>query len=226
MFSKLKNSIYDLLFPPYCISCTQVGSFLCPKCSKEIVRLSVQYCPFCRKPIRNGQTCPDCKEGHHLTGCVAYGYYKNPILKEVIHNFKYEGVTSLSDILAPYLCGLVREEKIKFDIVVAVPITIKRLNDRGYNQAEILARKVAQELKETYFEGLKKQKETKPQVGLKRRERISNLRGAFLVEGSVKAKRILLIDDVLTTGSTLDECARVLKKAGAKEVYGLVLARE
>jgi ComF family protein len=117
---------------------------------------------------------------------------------------------------------------IEFDLIVYAPISRRRRNERGYNQAKLLAQELSQQYGKPVINALIKKRHTKTQVGLRRIDRLDNLSGAFEVKNGLelKGKKILLIDDVLTTGATLDECAKVLKSAGARQVWGAVLARE
>lgn len=146
-----------------------------------------------------------------------------------MHSYKYEGVHSLSDDLAPFLFNLIGREKIFFDVVSFVPITKKREGWRGYNQAEILAKAIAEYFGKPLAPTLKKIKETKTQVGLPKKKREQNLKGVFKLAANkpgVEGKRVLLVDDVVTTGTTLNECARVLKSAGARSIWAITVAKE
>lgn len=158
----------------------------------------------------------------------------NGVLLEAIHKLKYNGKTSLAKPL-----GLMMAEKLSsalsphssvltFDLIVPIPLHKKRLKERGFNQSLLLAREVAKRhhIKMDYL-NFKRVRFTEPQINLKGDERLKNVRGAFLVKDArvFKKMRILLIDDVYTTGATVMECSKVLKKAGAKDVYVLTLAR-
>lgn len=138
-------------------------------------------------------------------------------------------MAALSDILAEELLASLRKEKLSWDLVAFVPITRKRQAWRGYNQAEELARALANISATKLAPSLSKKSNTRPQVGLSQRQRRQNLVGKFSYQGKkelIAGKRILIIDDVATTGSTLNECAKVHKQAGARSVWGAVLAKE
>jgi competence protein ComFC len=156
------------------------------------------------------------------------GYFKDERLKEIIHVFKYQDLFSLKDYLAGELLELINKEGLVFDTISFVPLSKKRLIRRGYNQSQIIASELSRLTKADLYQDLVKIKETKTQVGLTRKERIKNLEGAFALKNERKlaGKRVVLIDDVITTGATLDQCASVLKKAGAREVWGLTVAKE
>lgn len=224
MLAKLKNDILDLMFPARCLNCGKLGRFVCEECLSRIVRIKRQSCPFCHSESEEGRSCLPCRRTHRLWGVMAFGFFHDPILKQVIHRYKYEGISAAGGELAKMLAPLVREA----DVLTFVPVSRRRRNERGYNQAEILAAELSSLLCVPIYKGLKKIKQTKRQVGLKRKERLANLEGAFVATDTetVAAKRVLIIDDVLTTGATLEACARILRAAGAKRVRGLVLARE
>jgi ComF family protein len=168
-----------------------------------------------------------------LEGIWSVGVYDG-VLKELIHQFKYKEKKYLANPLGKLLVDFVgkylKEER--FDYIVPIPLNKTRQKKRGYNQAELLARVLGEAVDRPILTHLvKRRKKTKPQFGLNRDERFENLSGAFEISESGKedvvaiaGKTILLLDDLATTGATLDECAKALKKAGVNEVYGLVLA--
>lgn len=224
MLRKLKNDILDLIFPANCLNCGRLGYFICDSCRGKIIKIKKQSCPFCHRESVGGRTCLRCRPSHRLAGVVALGFFHDSVLKEAIHHFKYEGISAAGRELAEMAAPLVGE----VDVFAFVPISKRRYNERGYNQAEVLAVELGLLLQKPLYRGLRKTRHTERQVGLKRRDRLKNLRGAFVVRDKelVQGKRVLLIDDVLTTGATLEECAKMLRQAGAKRVTGLVLARE
>lgn len=229
MLQKVKENILDLFFPPKCITCGKTGTFLCSDCLDEIIFTTSQVCPRCNKISGKGKFCARCRGYVDLSGVVAAGYFKDPYLKELIHVYKYDGVFGLSGVLSDFMVKILKEEEIKFDAITFVPCTKKRESTRGYNQAEILAKDLARKTGKPTGQLLRKTKGTKTQVGLKRKDREKNLKNAFKLLGDskqIKGKRILLVDDVITTGTTLNECAKVLRSAGAKEIWGAVIARE
>jgi len=149
---------------------------------------------------------------------------------EAIHQFKYAGRTHLADSLGPLLASFakVRMETTLECLTIPVPLHPKRLREREFNQSLLLARHVASLLgTELDFLSLRRIRYTQPQTGLRSEERKRNVRKAFEItnQEAVKGRIVLLVDDVTTTGNTLNECARVLKRAGSKGVFGLVLAR-
>lgn len=192
------------------------------------MRVQGQTCPLCNMITSKGRACVACQKRHFLNGVLSVGYFKDERLKKIIHAFKYQDLFSLKDYLAGELLELINKEGLEFDLVSYVPLSKKRMIRRGYNQSQMIASELSQLTGVCLYQGLIKNKETKTQVGLTRKERIKNLEGAFIVKNKerLEGKKIVLIDDVITTGATLDQCAQVLKIAGAKKVWGLTIAKE
>lgn len=207
-----------------------------------------QVCPECAKLSEHGEYHPQCKEGIALKGIIASAYFEEGPVREMIHNLKYNGVTELAEPLAKLMSEALEKSEIRilkseqniqkknsqFDIrhsdfvISYVPLHWHRQATRGYNQAELLAKIVGEKTGLEVLDLLKKVKNTTRQAELSGEKRRKNLKGVFRPRKSPKSLKnltIILIDDVCTTGSTLNECARVLKKAGAKEVWGLVVCR-
>lgn len=239
--------ILSVIFPLNCLGCNQSGLLVCEKCLNSIDSLEFQECPGCRRRSVRGIFCGEkCRQRLFADGCcfnqliVCSRYDKNGLLKKIIERFKYKFTEELSGVLSGMI--VLQAEKLfkkndqdsaKMAVetwIVPVPLHKKRRKERGYNQAELLSLglvdsfgwKIVRLLKRTFY--------TQPQAHLSRKERLKNLKDAFVlrkgVDGSFLAgKRIVLTDDVCTTGSTLNECAKVLKKAGAEEIVALVLAR-
>ncbi|OGY53750.1 MAG: hypothetical protein A3H67_02105 [Candidatus Buchananbacteria bacterium RIFCSPLOWO2_02_FULL_46_11b] len=216
----LKKFILDLLFPIECLGCKQEGEWLCPKCLKKI------GIDFSGRPF-----VPDL--GGELRGVWVASDYKNPLLAQTLQVFKYKFIPDLGQILGRLLTDFLKykiknKELPDFDLVLAVPLAKKRKLWRGFNQAEILARAVCRELGREYGDKIINRKfHVHPQVGLKLAQRLVNVKDIFTVNDELKVenKKILLVDDVVTTGATMNECAKALVLAGAKEVWGLVVAK-
>ncbi len=227
MLKEVKAIIIETIFPKTCLSCGKIGDFFCQQCQAKIRKIELPLCPFCRRISAQGHSCLKCRQKKALNGATVYGYYQSQPLKLAIKALKYGNIFGLSEYLAKILIEKIEKDNLQFDIITSVPISKKRLRERGYNQTELLGRVIAEYFKKPFFMGLIKAKDTLPQVGLKRTERLYNLKNSFVVTaGDIKDKKVLLIDDVLTTGATLNEVAKVLKKAGARQVWGAVLARE
>lgn len=246
---QIKEFFLNLFFPSGCINCQKEGSYLCQDCLSLIDIPQNQYCPFCYPPkiVLDGRICYLCrKKGKKLAGLFFAAPYQNFIIKKLIRQFKYEPylkglAKTLSSLIIEHLQLFGKKPDFFQAILVPIPLTKKRLKWRGFNQAEELAKELSlflpgrlAKLKEAgrniplANDILLKIKETLPQVELSGKEREENIKGAFICKNPDKArgKKILLVDDVFTTGSTMEECARVLKMAGAKEVWGIVVARE
>lgn len=155
---------------------------------------------------------------------VAVHFGRGPV-RQLIHELKYGGLTELARFLGEMLVSSAQYNELSGSVVIPVPLHLNRLASRGFNQAELLAREVAERLNLSCQLLLARSKDTTSQVYLTREQRLGNVRGAFVAKGDVENKRILLIDDVITTGATLEECARALKQARARQVWALVVAR-
>lgn len=194
-------------------------------------------CPSCEKPAIGGATHPLCKKRYGLDGLWSLGVYKDS-LKKAVQKLKYKFVRELGEVLVdlmieywakytPRLIDEVKKDGGEGWVVVPVPLHSKRQNWRGFNQSALLGKMLANKLGLEYQEVLKRIRYTKPQVGLKSSLRKQNIKGAFTLNTKYLSlnTRVLLVDDVWTTGSTLKECCYVLKKGGAKKVWALTLAR-
>jgi competence protein ComFC len=218
--------ILDLLYPPTCGGCEKPGERWCENCRKQVKR-SALVCPICGGVDGQGQICADCQLNpppfQALRSCSTYA---GP-LREAIHRLKYQKDIGLGEILANHLIELYLEQAWEIDLVTVVPLSRKRLQQRGYNQAGMLARPLALYIKKPYQPGiLKRIRDTTSQVTLNAQQRSRNVAGAFQANAKMAAgKKILIIDDVTTTGATMQACSSELLDAGAEVVYGLTLAR-
>lgn len=228
--AQLIEKAVALLFPSTCPVCAQPSdrygsSPLCSSCWRTITPMKGNRCPVCALPLAGENTlrCVSCiSREPAFCATYAYGLYDGA-LKEAIHSFKFQGAARLARPLGEFLCGLDIPEA---DYILPVPLTKKRLLERGYNQCLLLARRLSQGLAIPLKANLLQKKEETPvQATLKRTKRLTALEGAFRVTGSVEGARLILVDDVMTTGSTLRECARTLRDAGAGEIRVAVLAR-
>jgi ComF family protein len=230
----LKEWFLNLLFPRSCLGCQREGSYLCQDCLATLEISEYQYC-LCKKPKRLALAgkCRSCYQ-KKLNGLYFATSYQNKFLQKLIHHFKYDPyVKELSGSLASLIIAHFQlSSKIpQFGqdwILIPVPLSRKKERRRGFNQAKEIAQELSSRLNLPLIDGvLLKFKETPAQVDLEEKARMENPRGAFLVKNSekIKNKKILLVDDVYTTGATIEECARVLKEAGAKDVWGVAVAR-
>lgn len=230
-----KEFILDIIFPKYCINCGKEGGYLCPDCFSLIDIFEQQYCPFCFPPkiVFEGKTCISCKKFKKLNGLYCAASYDSFIVKKLINQFKYgphikELSKPLASLIINHLMNLNKLSTFNNFSLIPVPLHKKKLRQRGFNQAQELAKELSETLKIPIINNvLIKIKQTPAQMELKKEEREKNIRGVFSCQKPdlIRDKKILLVDDVLTTGSTMEECTRALKGAGAKEVWGIVAAR-
>jgi len=233
----MSGLLLDLLFPkkPYCLTCgcklTAASQILCQDCRSKIIPLKDPLCRKCSKPLqvkRNDALCHDCQaDFHSFVQARSYGYYEG-MLKQLIYEFKYHGRQELAEVLGNLMFELLKQLSWpNFDYIVPLPLHPKRLRERGYNQAYLLARVIAKQSGIPLYTGLVRVKATEHQTLLDKTLRKQNLIGAFKVidRCKVKDKTLLLVDDVYTTGATSGECSNSLLQAGAKAVYVLTCAR-
>ncbi len=220
-FKVIAKNILNLIYPVHCAGCGKAlsvdsGASLCAGCLGSI-KTSPFLGPIARDPRRYFTLA--------RSACIYEG-----VLKELIHSFKYKGKISLAQTLSHYMTELASRDKFMLECINAVsfvPVQDGMLMNRDYNHSQVLAGLVAREFGLPLLDSLKKVRRTRPQNELSREERLVNLIGAFNVRDkrAVHGMKILLIDDVMTTGATLDECARTLLEDGAKEIRCLTLSK-
>ncbi len=217
--------LMQLLVPLACTSCGREGSALCRTCG-ETWRLRVQQCAGCGVASWQGRTCERCCSRalsgvDQLAGVSVALHYDGPV-KQAVLDLKFQALRWAAPDLARFFEPLWEQER--FDAVTSVPVSPGRYRERGYNQSELLARAVARRSGIPYLPLLARQS-SDHQLGLGRAERLRRVGGVFYGLHGLSGERVLVVDDVVTTGATLNECARVLKTAGASTVWGLALAR-
>ena len=229
----------NFLFPKYCINCKKLGDYICSNCFSFISFDQTSICSSCNRPSINGLTHPKCQTKYGLDGIFSTLSYKG-VVKKLVYNFKYNPyLADLKNLLTElFYEGLIQKEDFyniykKFSnnlIFVPVPLYRAKERARGYNQAEILAGELSKKFNVRTFSVLKRIKKTVSQVGLSKIERKKNIKDSFEInqnlKSAIKDHYIFLVDDVFTTGSTLIEASKVLKRNGAKKVWGLTLARD
>ncbi len=211
--SQIYDRLLDLVFPPRCPGCRARGMLLCPRCLERCRRLRVDLPEPATREHRNALL---------LTTVGVYQY--DAPLREAIHTFKYRRRRTLAGPLGSLLVEALPDRVRACDAVVPVPLHTGRLRERGFNQSALLAAAVGAALGKTVADGLWRTRATAHQVGLDTAAREANVRGAFAWEGGTAPRSILLLDDVLTTGATMRECARALRAAGAREIHAVALA--
>ncbi len=222
------KAIRDIIFPKKCINCGREGSHLCEDCFSLIEINPFQYC-LCEK-MRKADKCINC-QNRYLDKIISAADFNNKIIRETIHKFKYGGIEDLSLPLSLLILSHLQMINCEIDksfVIIPVPMHIKKKKRRGFNQSEEIAKLISKATSLPLSTTLIKTKETKPQMELNKVERIENIKNCFEIKNNdeIKNKIILLLDDVYTTGTTMNECARILKENGAKEVWGLTVARE
>lgn len=226
----IPQNILDLVLPRFCVGCLSEGTWLCNTCLGIIQIPREQRCPFCETVTPAGRSCDD-HQGSALSGCLALGYYHDPILRDALHRYKYEYAEELAAPLTNHFGRMAEKFHATLPakaIIVPIPLSTSKLRERGFNQTIPLAATVANTLALSIVPtAIERTRNTPPQAQLSNAERANNLNGAFRVNhpNIIHNRTILLIDDVLSTGATMEAAARVLKAAGANAIFGLVLAR-
>jgi ComF family protein len=221
----------DFVFPPRCVACKRGGHILCPACLAQIRPAMPPLCAHCYHHIDANGQCSACR--YHplrMSGLRAFGYYEG-VLRTCIHALKYEGSTRLAQPLGHLLACTYDTHDLQADMLVPVPLHSERQQQRGYNHASLLADVCSNEIGIPVREDIvTRRRATAAQVGLGPQERRNNVAGAFCCTSASAGKqltgrRVILIDDVCTTGATIEACAAPLLAAGARSIWGLVLAR-
>ncbi len=234
ILSSFGEGFLDLIYPSniYCISCGNIIDdsrpyALCDTCVRTMKWANGRTCSCCGKMLQDDygpDLCTDCSVGEHVFrkgfSCVEYG----PAERELIHRFKYRDQAYLGRKLAEMMCDRIRPEDLKPDLIVPVPMFRKKEKKRGYNQAAVLAVSLARYLDiPCDVNVLIRRADTEAMSNLGASERRRNIQEVFFIRhdkmGEPKGKRILLVDDIYTTGSTADACATVLLRAGASDVF-------
>lgn len=237
----LAAAFLDLCLPRYCEGCGRAisasePSGWCPECWEMLPWIRSPLCPRCGRPYLKSPTSPDhlcgkCLLAPPLLGWIRSAVAHSGIARDCIHSLKFGGELHRVPPLIPLLAVAAEHglPALPFpDFILPVPLHIKRLRQRGFNQSALLARSLGRRIHlPVRFDVLTRKVWTEPQTRLSREDRLINVKGAFSVPrpAAVTEKAILLVDDVFTTGSTLAECAKVLKKAGAAEVYAVTVSR-
>ena len=231
------RAIASLFYPPNCGVCgTAISSseHLCPSCHDKAQRILPPFCTKCSEPfagaIEGEFTCANCAHRKLEFDAAVSTYRSRGVVRFVILQFKYSRQLHLRHPIAKWLAEAMADARLRdrvFDLIVPVPLHPARLRERGFNQAHLLATMLSQEIGVPVFGVLERIRYTTTQTAFDRIDRMENLHNAFRLrkKTTVRELRVLLVDDILTTGSTLSECARVLREAGARSVYAITAAR-
>ena len=233
----LLQAALALFYPPTCEGCggdVPPNQYLCADCQSRAPRIVAPFCARCSEPfsgaIEGPFSCSNCADQKlHFQAAVA-GYQARGIVRRLIHEFKYHQRLYLRYVIADWLAVVLQDPRLSsraFDVIVPVPLHPAKRRERGFNQAALLAGSLSSRIGVPVRPVLQRIRYTKTQTAFDRAERLENLRNAFRLRGGadVRGLQVLLVDDVLTTGSTLSECARVLKRAGASSIYAATAAR-
>ena len=230
--------LIDLLFPKFCLGCGYIGVYLCQSCQNKLKPIKSDACLYCKKASSFGLTHYNCIKKLNVDGVLAI-YYYNPILKKIIKSIKYRLVVQVWQefykIIGPQVItklGFYKSLSPDF-VIQPIPLSKIKYNERGFNQASLISTFFQQFLHFPIVDLLIRKKEMSSQAQIKnKKERYLNVKGTFSInpncrdaKSCVSTKNIILIDDVVTSGSTVKEVARVLKDAGAKKIYVLALAK-
>ncbi len=217
----------DLLFPPRCFGCGKENTFLCEPCLAALPRLAPPYCQLCAQPLQ-GQICGRCRTRPLTIDGIRAPFLMQDSIRDGVHRLKYNNLRSLAPTLGGLLADFVERQNLAADAVVPVPLHRRRMAERGYNQAALLARELAKASNLSCLEAVKRVQSAPPQArALSSDQRRLNVHNAFAAPSApVQGLRLLLVDDVCTTGATLAAAARALTAAGAASVWGIALARE
>ena len=231
------QAFLSLFYPATCVVCSEnieCSQYLCDACRSRAPRIVAPFCAKCSEPFPGAITqtfrCANCEHRTLHFDCAVAAYRSRGLVRRIVHQFKYSGQRYLRFPIAEWLGETMRDPRLAgrpLDVIVPVPLHPARQRERGFNQAALLAERLGHSTGLPLYPALERIRYTTTQTVHDRAERIENLRGAFRLRKNrdVRDLRVLLIDDVLTTGSTLSECARVLKAAGAVSVHAATAAR-
>lgn len=226
----LSDECLALLFPIQCLGCDTVGDWFCADCqSASELRASLDFCQLCGRSVANpGELCSFHQSATGLTGLISYANYHAPPIRAALHLMKYQGIWAglapLSHIAWHSRWRYLRGQS--WSAVLPIPLHPSRLRVRGYNQSELLARPLRNRLTQPHRLDLIRPTATLQQVGLNRADRLRNMQAAFRWRGSALSGRVLLVDDVVTTGATLISAAACLRDSGAQEIWACTLVYE
>lgn len=226
---RLRRKVIDFFFPRYCVGCGKNGDFLCPVCRQTIPRILPPFCQRCGKPEASGGLCVSCWSVRSDLDGVRSPFRFDGVIRRAVHELKYHNVKALAGCLAELIADYLESNPVPGEVLIPVPLHPRRLRQRGYNQSGLLAAELGSLMSLPVIEGsLRRVKDSLPQAKAATvEERWRNVKDAFACPaGVLVGKQVILLDDVCTTGATLEAAAMALKAAGASLVWGVTLARE
>ncbi len=226
LLRRLASRGLDLLFPAACAVCSREGSFLCAPCEPHLPGLAHPFCGKCAEPDV-APVCSWCRADAPSYEKIRAPYRYTGAVRDMVHDLKYANIRALAPTLGGLLADYLESHRFEADVLAPVPLHARRERSRGYNQSYLLAREVSRRAQIPMADNkLLRSIDTPPQVAMSgREERRKNIDGAFECTRDMTGLRVMLIDDVVTTGSTMSACASALKDAEASSVFGLALAR-
>ena len=225
---QVKTVLLDLLLPLHCLGCGREGDLICPSCRQSLPRIRLPLCQRCGATVREGNLCHSCLNYPLTVDGIRSVFLFQGTVRQAILQLKYRHLKALAVPLSQLLAEFLSSYPLKGEVLIPVPLYPKRLRQRGYNQASLLAKELNKLVGLPVEEDiLIRVKDALPQARTRSAvERRGNVQDAFACHQPLDSKQVLLIDDVCTTGATLDACATALKAAGAGSVWGLTVARE
>lgn len=231
MISKIINFFWNLIFPVECVVCGQDGCYWCDSCKNKIQYLDEQICLFCNKNQTTTGICESCLSQTALAEIISVAKYKDTVLEKVIHELKFNYLEKLAEDLANLLSlKIIQKQKaveLSQAVLIPIPLHKKRFLQRGFNQSELIAKIISAKFNcELKTDILYRQKSTSQQAKLDRQQRLENIKQAFRCwqPDTIKNRIVYLLDDVFTSGATMNEAAKVIRACGAQKVIALVVA--
>jgi ComF family protein len=226
---RLHEKVIDFFFPRRCVECGKLGDFLCDSCRQKLPRLLRPFCQQCGKPESSGGLCAACWGRQTDIDGIRSVFRFEGAVRHAIYGLKYHNLKAISGCLSVLMANYLQDDPMQAEVLIPVPLHPRRLRERGYNQASLLAKKLGKLIALPILDGsLCRLKDSLPQARTATvEERRINVEKAFACrDEKIYGKSVILIDDVCTSGATLESCAMALKAAGAVSVWGLTLARE
>ncbi len=231
-WNAILGTVDNLMFPPVCLACNSsvesAAAILCPQCRELLLPITGKYCGKCGAPL-DGYSCEACSHTAFVFDYARSAYvYKDPA-QQLVHHLKYDSLQAPADFFCQALLKIPAATRFRdsFDLVTAVPLHRVRQRERGYNQSELLGRRLAAELGLPFEQPVIRHVNTRSQTNLSRQARLDNLSSAFALrrKAGVAGRRIIVVDDVFTTGTTVNEVSRVLRAGGAARIAVLTATR-
>lgn len=225
--SSLGGMAVGLLFPARCLGCGREGAFICRACQVKLSRITPPVCPVCGRPLAGNEPCPACLDKERSIDGVRSSFRFEGTIRRAVHRLKYNNLRAIARPLAALMAEHFATSPVPGEALVPMPLHPRRLRERGYNQSLLLARELAKLVGLPVAECVSRIRYASPQTkAASAAERHENVAGCFACRCNLGGQGLIIVDDVATSGATLDACAAALKTAGAGPVWGFTLARE